>query len=175
MLINFGFVPQRKSQVMPPSHWLKRVDSHWTNRNSEGESTKRKLQLKLEMRHVILIPMEILIILKVKKYEFWVVTLNIYFLGFEKSGMMSNVSSYVEAMRDSIHGTLSKESSRSKFGSQGPEFESLWFTTFLKLLLLVQIAELDCKHQKKVVNGRKIPGSNLTIICFLDSFEIKIL
>lgn len=25
MLINFGFVPQRKSQVMPPSHWLKRV------------------------------------------------------------------------------------------------------------------------------------------------------
>ena len=85
---------------------------------------KRKQQLKLEMLHVILIPMEILIILKVKKYELWAVTLNIYILGFEKSGMMSNVSSYVEAMRDSIHGTFSKESSRSKFGSQGPEFES---------------------------------------------------
>ena len=35
---------------------------------------------------------------------------------------MSNVSSYVEAMRDSIGGTLSKESSRSEW-SKGSEFE----------------------------------------------------
>ena len=47
----------------------------------------------------------------------------IFNLGFEKSGLMGNVSSYVESMRDSIYGTLSKESSRSKL-SKGFEFES---------------------------------------------------
>ena len=53
----------------------------------------------------------------------------ITFLGFEKSGLLSKVPSYVEAMRDSIQETFSKESSRSKL-SKGSEFESYLLQLF---------------------------------------------
>ena len=59
MLINFGFISQRKSQVR--SDWTLLL----TNRISGDEFMKRKRQYQLETLHAILILMEILIILNV--------------------------------------------------------------------------------------------------------------